>query len=62
MHSAFVFFGASADLFLSLMLWFIFDPENVPSLYIDGDKVYAIKNVVSTLHLTNTIEDCEIEE
>ncbi len=61
MESAFVFFGGLADLFLSLMLWFIFDTEKVVAFVVDGDKVYAVQEVIKP-HQTNiNDEDC-VEE
>ena len=42
MLSAFFFFGSLADLFLSLMLWFILDSEKAATVLVDGDRVYAI--------------------
>ena len=46
MYSAFIFFGGLADLFLSVMLWFILDSEKTASFQIDGDRVYAVTDVV----------------
>jgi hypothetical protein len=48
MGSVFYFFGAVADLFLSLMLWFIFDRENAPDLLVQGDKVYVVADVIKS--------------
>ena len=42
MFSAFLFFGGLADLFLSLMLWFILDSEKAATVLVDGDRVYAV--------------------
>ena len=42
MDSAFIFFGGLADLFLSLMLWFILDSEKATIVLVDGNRVYAV--------------------
>ena len=42
MLSAFYFFGGLADLFLSLMLWFILDSEKAATVLVDGDRVYSV--------------------
>ncbi len=42
MYSAFVFFGGMADLFLSLMLWFILDSDKAVTMLVNGNIVYAI--------------------
>ena len=42
MYSAFTFFAGLADLFLSLMLWFILDTEKAATVFVDGDRVYAV--------------------
>ena len=42
MYSAFIFFGGLADLFLSLMLWFILDSEKAATVLVDGDRVYSV--------------------
>jgi hypothetical protein len=50
MNSAFTFFGGLADMFLSIMLWFILDSKKSPALLVDGDKVYAVTEVVNPRH------------
>jgi hypothetical protein len=47
MNTAFTFFGGLADMFLSIMLWFILDSKKSPALLVDGDKVYAVTDVVN---------------
>ena len=42
MGSAFYFFGGLADLFLSLMLWFILDSEKAVLVVLDGNNVYDV--------------------
>ncbi len=58
MLTAFYFFGGAADLFLSLMLWFILDENKAPSIFVDGDRVYAVEEVSKLKHSTNSY-DCE---
>ena len=43
MFTAFTFFGGLADIFLSLMLWFILDDQKQPAVVIDGDRVYSVE-------------------
>lgn len=61
MLTAFFFFGGVSDLFLSLMLWFIIDDYKTPALFIDGDNVYALVDVVkerdSTINSDNGSEE-----
>jgi hypothetical protein len=61
MYSAFYFFGWLADLFLSVMLWFIFDTKKNPSIIMDGNKVYIVTNVLKDTTSAINI-DCEEEE
>ena len=61
MQSAFTFFGGLADLFLSVMLWFIFDDGKTPAFDVDGERVYEVKNVIKTNDSAINI-DCEDEE
>jgi hypothetical protein len=42
MLSAFIFFGGVADVFLSVMLWFILDSKQTATIFMDGDRVYAV--------------------
>ncbi len=42
MYSAFAFFGGAADLFLSVMLWFILADKKEATLVIDGERVYSV--------------------
>ncbi len=46
MLSAFYFFAGSADLFLSVTLWFIFDDKRMLAVVIDGDRVYTVTAVI----------------
>ena len=48
--SAFYFFGALADLMLSLMLWFIIDDNKAVAVVMDGDRVYAVIDVIKPHH------------
>lgn len=44
MAAAFNFFGGFADMFLSIMLWFIFD--NKPTLFVDRYSIYAVEDII----------------
>ena len=46
MQSAFIFFGGMADLFLTVMLWFIPDSNKTVNLVLDGERVYAVSSVI----------------
>ncbi len=61
MYSAFYFFGWLADLFLSVMLWFILDTKKNPNIIMDGNKVYIVTNVLKDTNSAINI-DCEEEE
>ncbi len=47
MESAFTFFGGLADIFLSLMLWFILDSQKQAAVLVDGNRVYAVADVIN---------------
>ena len=59
--SAFYFFGGAADLFLSIMLWFILDEEKATAVFVDGNRVYAVTDVVKAKESLNS-NDCDDEE
>ena len=61
MYSAFLFFGGLADMFLSIMLWFILDSEKVPSVFVDGERIYAVTEVIRVRD-SGINEDCLAEE
>ena len=61
MISAFYFFGGLADLFLSLMLWFILDSDKAVTVLVDGDRIYAVQDVIRQGHI-GINEDCIEEE
>ena len=61
MTSAFTFFGGLADLFLSVMLWFILDSEKAATVLVDGDRLYAVQDVIRPGH-SGINEDCIEEE
>ena len=46
MYSANDFIGGASDMFLSIMLWFIFYTEKKPTVIVEGDKVYAIVDAI----------------
>ena len=58
MQSAFIFFGGLADIFLSVMLWFILDSEKSVTVILDGEKVYAVAEVIKQ-RLSTINEFCE---
>ena len=60
MDSAFIFYGGLADIFLSIMLWFIIETQNLPSVVVDGNKVYAVAEVIKE-RLSTINEICETE-
>ncbi len=33
-------------MFLSVMLWFILDPEKAATFFVDGEKVYRVTDVI----------------
>lgn len=55
MISAFYFFGGVADLFLSIMLWFIL--YNETTVVFDAGRVYAVAHVIDTNQSVN-FETC----
>ena len=48
MTTAFFFIGGMADLFLSVMMWFIFDNDNAPTVFVDGERVYVVSDVIKS--------------
>jgi len=61
MNSALYVFGGAADLFLSVMLWFILDDNKTPMLIVDGDRIYAVTTVIKQTDSLNSL-DCDEEE
>ncbi len=58
MYSAFFFFGGLADIFLSLMLWFVLDSQKQATVLVGGNRVYAVANVINIQH-SSIDEDCD---
>ena len=48
-QSAWIFFAGISDLFLTCMLWFIFDLDGTPSIFRDTseNRTYALLDVIS---------------
>ena len=61
MQTAFFFIGGMADLFLSVMMWFIFDNENAPTVFVDGERVYVVSDVIKSSQSAINA-DCNDEE
>ena len=61
MYSAFIFFGGLADIFLSVMMWFILDSKFSPKVFIDGGRTYSVTDVINT-EQTLDYEDCVEEQ
>ena len=59
MLSSFYFFGGVADLFISIVLWFIFDETKTPSVLFDGRRVYTVIDVVRLSDSGINTEDLE---
>ena len=58
MYSAFYFFGGVADVFLSVMLWFILDSKKLPIVYVDGHRIYSVGSVIK-VNSSIIDEDCD---
>ncbi len=58
MGSSFYFFGGLADIFLSLMLWFILDSQKQATVFVDGNRVYAVDDVIKVRN-SGINEDCD---
>ena len=61
MDSAFFFFGGLADLFLSVMLWFILDSQKQMTVFVDGNRVYSVAEVIHSGHSSLNL-DCQDED
>ena len=61
MTSAFYFFGGLADIFLSLMIWFILDSDKLPTIFVNGNRVYSVGEVIK-LRYSGINVSCEPEE
>ena len=62
MQTAQYFFGGVADLFLSVMVWFILDNSKAPTVFLDGDRVYAVTNVIKAGQSDAINNDCEEDQ
>lgn len=40
------------DLVLSLLLWVVFDSDKTVTMVTDGDRVYEVKDIIKTKHLS----------
>jgi hypothetical protein len=61
MSTAFYFCGGAADLFLSLMLWFILDNQKTPTVLVEGNRVYAVVEVIKGRESLNSSK-CDSDE
>jgi hypothetical protein len=61
MYSAFYFFGGLADIFLSVMLWFVLDSQKQATVLVDGNRVYSVAEVIKLQHSVIN-EDCEDQD
>ncbi len=61
MDSAFIFFGGLADIFLSVMLWFVLDSQKQAAVLVDGNRVYSVAEIIST-SLSGISEDCDDQD
>ena len=50
MSTAFFIITGLADLFLSLMLWLILDDTKVPDVFVDGNRVYTVTEIIMSSH------------
>lgn len=61
MASAFYSVGGALDLFLSVMLWLIFDQNKTPTVIVDGPRAYSVVEVLKVRDSLNSL-DCEYIE
>ena len=64
MCEAFYILGGLADVFLSVILWFILDTEKPATFFVDGDRVYRVTDVIKTNDSSvnfDCIDDEEVE-
>ena len=61
MYTAFFFWGGAADVFLSLMLWFILDSEKTASVLLDGERAYAVRDDIINRNNSAINEDCDLQ-
>ena len=47
-------------MFLSLILWFVFDEERSLTVYVDGNRIYSVTEVIDGSVIPIN-EECEIE-
>ena len=59
--SAFFLFGGVADLFLSIMMWYIFDDKKEQTIFVDGDRVFSITDVIKE-NQSAINHDCDDDE
>ena len=50
LKTTYVIFGATADVFLSVMMWFVMDEKKDMTVFIDGNRAYSVVDVVKTDH------------
>jgi len=61
MDSAFIFLSGMTDLFLSVMMWFILDTEKANKIFIDGNRTYAVRDIIKD-SASSLNEDCDNED
>ncbi len=61
MSSAYIFFGGLTDMFLSVMLWFILDTEKAGTIFIDGERTYAVRDIIKD-SASSLNENCDDED
>ena len=61
MGTALYFFGGLADIFLSIMLWFILDSQRSSVVLVDRNKVYAVVDVIKPGN-SEINKDCSTED
>ena len=62
MYTAYTFIGGASDLFLSIVMWFIFYTEKAPTVVVDGDKFYTVLNVIKQDKSVMINEHCDDEQ
>jgi hypothetical protein len=58
MTTAFCFIGGLADIFISVMLWFVLDSQKQMTVLVDGNRVYPVADVIQN-RLSVINEDCD---
>jgi len=60
--TAWTFIGATSDLFITCMIWYILDENASPDVFRQGKFTYAVLDIIKVYDLNNSAKNYDLDK